>query len=258
MKSVRRLNRTHAYQLSFTLIGICALVGLLLNLWKAVPAAIATLGLGILLGYGIDRIALANISGVKKTKSRSKRSAQKSRYVPKDGPGRTKPGQTSGESRQPDVPLFLRKVMQWMADLPGQLLTVLVLTSLAFFVFLQLGGQNRLVGAAVTSENAYFCSASVVGVPVGQIDPAKWEEYEYDLTPNTCRDFDDYLDEISKGSDASAEAVHKEVCDLVDEAMLTSLRKITRFDNHQYVITGEAGNLRGYNIDVYTANCAIP
>ena len=70
MKSVRRLNRIHSYQLAITLAGILALAGMLLKAWTAVPAALITLALGVILGVGIDRIADPGSMSRKKSKIR--------------------------------------------------------------------------------------------------------------------------------------------------------------------------------------------
>ena len=149
-------------------------------------------------------------------------------------------------------------MLQWSASLPGQLLTLLVVTSLAFFVFMQMGGNSRLTGGAVSSPQALFCSASIVGVAADQVDSAKLAEYDYALNEATCRGFEDYVQELSEGSDSSQEEIRQEVCNLAQEAMMSSMRKIQHFDEIQFLITGDPSNLLAYNMDVYTAECANP
>jgi hypothetical protein len=256
MKTVRRLSRIHVYQLAITLSGLIALTGLLFQAWTAVPAAIITLALGAVLGVGLDRLANPGSPARRKPQVNDKRSAQTPKYLPKDGPGKgKKPGQPP--ARAP-MPPFLQFALQWTASLPGQLFTVLIVTSLAFFVFIQMGGKSNLAGEMISSQKAFFCEASVVGVAPDQIEAAKWGEYEYELRENSCRDFDDYVIELAQGSSSNEADMRSEVCKLTQETMMSSMRKIVHFGDIQFLITGEPGSLRAYNMDVFTARCAAP
>lgn len=257
MKSVRRLSSIHSYQLGISLAGIIALAGMLFKAWTAVPAAILTLTLGVVLGLGIDRIANPATMARTAPQASRKRSARTRKYLPKDGPGKGKtPRQVEG-SLSP-IARFLRTVLQNTATLPGQLLTLLVVTSLAFFVFIEMGGKSSLNGGPVSSQQAFFCGASIVGVPPDQVDSAKLGEYEYELAADTCRSFNDYLQELSEGSGSSESEMRQEVCNLAQEAMMSSMKKIQHFDEIQFLITGDLDNLRAYNMDVYTASCSVP
>jgi hypothetical protein len=258
MKSVQRLNRMHSYQLAITLAGILALAGILLKAWTAVPAALLTLVLGAILGVGIDRIADPGSLSRRNLKTGGKLYTQSGKkYIPKDGSGKGKSSQQA-DNNLSSAAKFLRNILQWSASLPGQLLTLLVVTSLAFFVFLQMGGNSRLTGGAGSSSQALFCSASIEGVAADQVDSTKLAEYDYALNEASCRGFEDYVQELSEGSSSSQEEVRLEVCNLAQEAMMTSMRKIQHFDEIQFLITGDPGSLLAYNMDVYTAECANP
>lgn len=257
MKNVRRLSPIHSYQLGITLAGFIALAGMLFKAWTAIPAAILTLALGFVLGLGIDRIADTASKTRKNPNIGSQRSRQVGKYLPKDGPGKGKAPRQAEASLSPTA-VFLRSLLQWMATLPGQLLSLLVMTSLAFFVFIEMGGKSSLGGGSVSIQKAFFCGASIVGVTPDQVDSARLGEYEYELAAETCRDFDDYLQELSDGSESSESEMRQEICNLAQEAMMSSMKKIQHFEDIQFLITGDLADLRAYNMDVYTAACSAP
>lgn len=257
MKSVRRLNRIHSYQLGLTLTGILALAGYLLKAWTPVIAVSITLVLGTILGLIIDRIADPGALSSKNFKSGGKRGTQAGKYTPKDRSVKGKSPRQAESSLSPTAK-FLRNLLQWSASLPGQLLSLFVVTSLAFFVFIQMGGKSSLSGSTVNSQEAFFCGASIVGVAADQVDSAKWGEYEYVLEAGSCRDFEDYVRELTPGSGSNEDEMRLEICNMAQEAMMSSMRKIQHFDEIQFLITGDPGSLRAYNMDIYTENCANP
>ncbi|HSQ26596.1 MAG TPA: hypothetical protein VLM80_05680 [Anaerolineales bacterium] len=257
MKSVRRLSRFHSYQLALTLAGILALAGLLLKAWTAVIAVIITLALGIILGLIIDRIADPGAMSRRNLKTSSKRGAQAGKYIPKDRSAKGKSPRQTDSSLSPAAK-FLRNMLQWSASLPGQLLSLFVVTSLAFFVFIQMGGKSNLSGSTVNSQDAFFCGASIVGVTADQVDIAKLGEYEYALEADSCRDFEDYVRELTPGSGSSEDEMRLEICNMAQEAMMSEMRRIQHFDEIQFLITGDPDSLRAYNMDNFTKNCANP
>ena len=254
MKSVRRLKLVHFYQLGFTLSGIVALTGLLAGIWNAQVAIGITFLVGMAAGYGIQKLVSTNSPTRQSAKRRPPASTK---YVPKDGLGKKKTQRPSA-SPPSSTDLNFRRLEQGISSLPGQLLTLFVLTSLAFFVYLDLGGMQALTGGAIQSQDAFFCGANIVGVNPDQVDSADLSKYEYELVADTCRDFQDYVLELSQGSGTSEEDMRKEVCDQTQEAMMSSMRKIQHFDDIQFLITGDVDNLRAYNMDVYTENCSNP
>ncbi len=257
MKNVRRLSPIHAYQLGITVTGFIALAGMLLKAWTAIPAAILTLALGVVLGLGIDRIADPASKARRTPQASGKRAARAGKYLPKDGPGKGRTPKQSERSRSPTAQ-FLRTALQYTSSLPGQVLTVLVVTSLAFFVFIEMGGKSSLFQTKVSPQKAFFCGASVAGILPEEVDSSKLGEYDYELKEDTCRDFLDYVRELTQGSDSSEDEMRLEVCNLAQEAMMSSIKKIQHFEDIQFLISGDIDNLRAYNMDIYTASCAAP
>ncbi len=105
---------------------------------------------------------------------------------------------------------------------------------------------------------AFFCSAVPKDIAAEQIDPLKMGEYDYTLTHGSCRPFAAYVTETGAANGLSQDETVKQVCEAVQEALISSLISVQKFDDIQYIVTGNSQNLRAYNMDVYTANCDAP
>ncbi len=137
---------------------------------------------------------------------------------------------------------------------PWLLAGVLLLAALAVgIIYLNASpGQNN------PGPLAFFCSAEPVDVPEGLIDPMLLGEYEYKLIKGSCRQFAEYASEISQTTNQNEEDATQQVCLDVQEALMSSLISVEKFDGIQYIITGDSQALRAYNMDVYTSNCDAP
>ncbi len=152
----------------------------------------------------------------------------------------------------------MQTILRSTSSLAGQLVTLVALSSLAFVIFTELSGKSSFGETAIRSKEAFFCEARVQGVEPEQIDSSQMGQYEYALIEESCRAFDDYVKELASGSGSSEAEMRQEVCRLTDEALLNSSFKIQHFEDIQFLISGEIGHLRAYNMDVYTLHCAAP
>lgn len=141
-----------------------------------------------------------------------------------------------------------QKIRSWL--LAGVLLLVAAAVGIIYL--------NASPGQNNPGPQTFFCSAEPVDVPEGLIDPMLLGEYEYELIKGSCRQFAEYVSEISQTISISQEDAAQQVCLDVQEALMSSLISVEKFNGIQYIITGDSQALRAYNMDVYTSNCDAP